>query len=381
MDTIDILTTAAEVAELAGQLAGETAIAIDLEADSLHNYQEQVCLIQVSTPARTVLIDPLAVPDLGPLQEVLANPAIRKIFHAADYDLRSLKRDFALNVRGLFDTMISAQLLGEERIGLADLLRKYFAVELDKKYQRADWSQRPLSPEMVRYAAEDTRHLHGLVALLEARLLELGRLGWAREEFALMEEVRFAVNEGPRCLRFKGAAALCRRELGVLEELLVWREGEGARLNRPVYKVLGNPPLLELARRQPRETVELAGIEGLTPRLVDRYGKALLAAVSAGLAVPEQELPLFPRLPRRAKDPGLEDRLKLLKQWRQQRAAVYAIEPGVLINNAALEALAECRPRCAADLDAVAGLKNWQKQELGAGLLAVLGRGADTALP
>jgi ribonuclease D len=372
MDKIDILTTDAQLAALTGELAGESAIAIDLEADSMHNYREKVCLVQVSTLQRTVLIDPLAVSNLNPLRPVLENRAIRKIFHAADYDLRCLKRDFNLNVHNLFDTMISAQLLGEERIGLADLLRKYFDVELDKKYQRADWSQRPLTAGMIRYAAEDTGHLHRLVELFEARLKTLGRMSWANEEFSLMEEVRFAENHGPLCLRFKGAATLSRRELGVLQKLLLWREREGERLNRPVYKVIGNPQLLELAQRKSQDKVALLGIEGLTERLVDRYGSELLAAVGEGLALPEDELPQFPRTPRKIKDPDLDERVKVLKQWRQQAATEYALDPGVLINNAALEALAQTCPRTPADLDRVAGLKNWQKEELGTGLLGAL---------
>ncbi len=373
METIEILTTNAQVAELAELLAAETTIAVDLEADSMHNYQEKVCLIQVSTPERTVLIDPLTAPDLSPLQPVFANPGIRKIFHAADYDLRSLKRDFDLEINGLFDTMICAQLLGEERIGLADLLRKYFSVALDKKYQRADWSQRPLPAEMVRYAAEDTCHLHRLVEIFEERLEKLGRMSWCTEEFALMEQVRFAEVDGPLCLRFKGAGILTRRELGVLEKLLQWREQEGARLNRPVYKVLGGKSLMELAQRMPRENGNLRGIEGLSPRLIERYGRALLAAVREGVKIPEAELPTFPRLPRRAKDPRLEEKVKLLKKWRQKEAAKYALEPGVLINNAALEVLVQANPQSVADLDDVAGLKNWQKNELGKGLLEALG--------
>ena len=272
MEQIEILTTNAQVAELAELLAKETTIAVDLEADSMHNYQEKVCLIQVSTEQKTVLIDPLAATDLSPLHAVFSNPEIRKIFHAADYDLRSLKRDFNLTIDGLFDTMISAQLLGEERIGLADLLRKYFSVELDKKYQRADWSQRPLPAEMVRYAAEDTCHLHRLVEIFEKRLEEKARISWAMEEFALMEDVRFAEVDGPICLRFKGAGTLSPRELGVLEKLLQWREKEGERLNRPVYKVIGNKSLLALALRMPRDKANLKGLEGLSPRLSKGMG-------------------------------------------------------------------------------------------------------------
>jgi ribonuclease D len=372
MDEIEILTTNAQVAELAGQLAAETSIAVDLEADSMHNYQEKVCLIQISTLQRTVLIDPLAATDLSPFQPVFANPAIRKIFHAADYDMRSLKRDFNLNVHGLFDTMICAQLLGEERVGLADLLRKYFSVELNKKYQRADWSQRPLPIEMVHYAAEDTCHLHQLVAIFEERLVTMERMSWATEEFALMEAVRFAEVDGPLCLRFKGAGPLSRRERGVLEKLLQWREQEGARLNRPVYKILGNGPVMEIAQRMPKFPGDLRGIQGLTPRLAERYGRTLLSAVREGLNTPEAELPQFPRQPRRAKDPDFEGQVKALKKWRQQAAAEYALEPGVLINNAALEALASAKPQSATDLNEVVGLKNWQKEVLGEGLLGVL---------
>ena len=372
MEQIEILTTNEQVAELAEQLAAETTIAVDLEADSMHNYQEKVCLIQVSTLQRTVLIDPLAATDLSPLKPVLADPAIRKIFHAADYDLRSLSRDFDLEVNGLFDTMICAQLLGEERIGLADLLRKYFSVELDKKFQRADWSQRPLPTEMVRYAAEDTRHLHRLVELFEERLLEKGRMSWCTEEFALMEQVRFADNDGPICLRFKGAGLLPRRELGVLEKLLQWRELEGAKYNKPVYKIIGNKTIMELVHRTPREMGHLRGIEGLSPRLMERYGRALLNAIREGVTLPEAELPTFPRVPRRAKDPGLEERVKTLKKWRQTEAAKYALEPGVLINNAALEILALAKPQSLAELNEVVGLKNWQKEELGESLLEAL---------
>ncbi len=373
MEQIEILTSNDQVAELAALLAKESTIAVDLEADSMHNYQEKVCLIQVSTLQKTVLIDPLAATDLSPLQPVFEDPAIRKIFHAADYDLRSLKRDFGLSINGLFDTMISAQLLGEDRIGLADLLRKYFSVELDKKFQRADWSQRPLPAEMVRYAAEDTSHLHRLVEIFEKRLNDQERISWATEEFALMEEVQFTETEGPICLRFKGAGTLSRRELGVLEKVMQWREKEGKRLDRPVYKVLGNKSIMAIAQRIPRDKAHLRDLEGFSPRLIERYGRAVISAVREGLDLAEEDLPNFPRQPRRgAKDPRIEDRVKMLKKWRQEEAAKFALDPGVLINNAALEALASVNPQSAEALDEVLGLKNWQKRELGKSLLETL---------
>lgn len=368
-----ILTTSAEVAALAAELRSAAVLAVDLEADSMHRYRERVCLLQLSTPDRTVLIDPLPGADLTPLAALFADPAVRKIFHAADYDLRSLYRDFRLEVRGLFDTMVSAQLLGEEKIGLADVLGKHFGVTLDKRFQRADWSLRPLSAEMIAYAAEDTRHLHRLAEQFEARLAELGRREWADEEFRLLEGVRFSAGEsGPLCLKVKGAGTLDRRQLGVLEELLQWREQEAARRDRPPFQVVGNALLLELARQMPRTAVALAAITVLPERLRDRYGRDLLAAITRGLELPNDRLPVWPRTPRIERDPAAEARLTALKNWRREKAAGLGVDPGVLINNALLEWLAREQPGTGTALEHCPGLKQWQRHELGDELLAAL---------
>jgi len=367
-----ILTTTAEVAEFAEKLQHEQVIAVDLEADSMHNYQEKVCLLQFSTPETTVLIDPLAGAELTPLKPILANPSVRKIFHAADYDIRCLARDFDIEIRGLFDTMISCQFLGEERFGLGDILKKYFAVELDKKFQRADWSRRPLPEDMIRYAAADTAYLHRLVTVLEQQLVDKGRLEWVEEEFSLLEKVRFTLHEGPEFLRFKGAGTLNRRQLAVLEALLQWRDSEARRRDCPLYKVLGNKILLELAQTMPTERHQLLTISGLPKRLFERYTNSLLQAISRGLDLPEAELPLYPRGERRERDPRVEQRMKRLKIWRENTAAALELDPGVLINNTTLEELARKSPESAQELEGLSLLKNWQRKELGEGLLQVL---------
>ncbi|MDA3904155.1 MAG: HRDC domain-containing protein [Desulfuromusa sp.] len=367
-----ILTRTEQVIEFAAQLSSYQVIAVDLEADSMHNYQEKVCLLQFSTPETTVLIDPLVGADLSSLQPVLANPQIRKIFHAADYDIRCLARDFDIEINGLFDTMISSQFLGEARFGLADVLRNHFSVELDKQYQRADWSKRPLPEAMIRYAAEDTSHLHELVEILEAQLIEKGRLEWVQEEFALMEKVRFVVRQGGMFLRFKGAGTLGRRQLAVLESLLHWRDAEAQRRDYPLYKVFGSKELLELARLMPKELSQMSNVPGMSPRLVDRYGKKLMHAISFALDLPEAELPTYPRRERREKDPQVEKRVIRLKEWRTQVAAELELDPGVLINNALLEELACKHPKQEQDLAGIDLLKNWQRKVLGEGILRTL---------
>ncbi|NLC70231.1 MAG: ribonuclease D, partial [Desulfuromonadaceae bacterium] len=219
-----VITTIRELTDLAKELAEEKVIAVDLEADSYHCYFARVCLLQLTSSRRTVLIDPLALPDLDPLKEVMADKNIRKIFHAADYDVRCLHRDFGIEVGNIFDTMTACKLLGEEVLGLADLLRKYFGVELDKKYQCANWAIRPLPEEMLHYAAEDTRYLHRLAAIIEERLKEKGRMEWAKEEFALLEDLRHNDMPGHLVRAMPEAAAFDRRRLAALERLLHWRD-------------------------------------------------------------------------------------------------------------------------------------------------------------
>lgn len=367
-----ILTTTAEIETLAAAFGRCDSLAVDLEADSMHHYQEKVCLLQVTAGEETVLIDPLAGADLASLRPVMANPGVRKIFHAADYDIRCLARDFAIEISGLFDTMISCQFLGEERFGLADILGKYFGLELDKQYQRADWTLRPLRREMILYAAGDTAYLHQLVEILEKKLADLGRSAWVAEEFCLLERVRFSENEGPRCLRLKGASQLNPRQLAILEELLQWRDAEARRRDLPHYKVLGNKSLLMLSSQPPSAVHGLVAIEGISPRLADRYGKALLQAVERGRSIAEDQLPCFSSRLRYDKDPAFEKRLTQLKDWRKRQAKKYALDPGVLINNASLEQIARPHPQNFDQLEKLGVLKKWQLKELGASLLQAL---------
>ncbi len=342
MTTVPMISTPAGVEDLARRLCREPIIACDLEADSLHHYREKVCLLQFSTPDYSALVDPLAVPDLSALIPVMADPQIRKIFHGADYDIRSLHRDFGIQVENLFDTMIACQFLGEKEVGLAAALKKRFGVELDKQFQKADWSQRPLSPEMLAYAVEDTTLLIRFYEQVAEELRVKGRLAWVEEECAVLQGVRVVSRDDvPLFIRFKGAAKFEPRALAVLEELLRFRDEQACRLDRPPFKVIGNEALTELASRRPRLSADLAGIPGLSEKLVQRIGSGLLKAVERGCAVPAAQLPRFPYVPRPPRDPRKDEGLKLLKRWREEKAATLVMEPGLLANNALLEALTE----------------------------------------
>jgi ribonuclease D len=174
--------------EVAEAVAEVRLFAADTEAAGYHRYHDRICLLQISTRHDTFLVDTLAIRELTGLAELFASPDHEVILHDADYDLRLLARDYGVHVRGLFDTKIAAQLLGEPAIGLGALVEKYVGLKLDKKHQRADWAQRPLSASMLDYAAEDTRHLPELRDRLKAELEQAGRLHWAEEEFELREK-------------------------------------------------------------------------------------------------------------------------------------------------------------------------------------------------
>ena len=366
---IPIITEMEQLQAFAARLEQHASIAIDLEADSMHHYREQACLLQFSTPEETLLVDPLRLDNLEPLRKVLADPSIRKLFHAADYDLRCLRRDFDLEVRGLFDTMIASQFCGEEKFGLADLLNKYFSVQLDKKFQRADWTIRPLPHDMMNYAAEDTRHLERLAEIMLTNLRTLGREEWVAEECRLLEQVAFDVQEGPRYLRFKGAGRLTPRQLAILDLLLDWREREADRRDVPPFKVFGNQGLQAVALNAPETTTAMANLEGVYPRLAERYGKQLLRLVEQAMDLPDHQLPQYPKGVRRLREPDVEKRLATLKQWRTTKAAELKLDAGLLINNALLEDLARQQPQ---ELEQLEMLKNWQRQVLGEEILAQL---------
>lgn len=370
---VAVITTKERLVALADKLAGEPIVAFDLEADSMHHYQEKVCLIQVSAPSVTALVDPLALPDVSPLAPVMADPLVRKVFHGADYDIRSLYRDFGIEVNNLFDTMIACQLLGEKEVGLAAVLRKRFGAELDKTFQKADWSRRPLKQEMLDYASEDTEYLIELHRQLVDELTALGRLSWVEEEAELVSKVRAADRSGePLYLRFKGAGRMPPRDLAVLDELLKFRDRQACRSDLPPFKILGNETLGQLAARKPEKGADLEGIPGLSPRLVERYGAAILERVAAALALPANRLPRIATSPRPKRDHATEERLKKLKEWREGASKELGIEGGLILNNTVLEALAERVPASAGDLETIPAMRRWQRREFGSSLLALL---------
>ena len=260
---VEIVTGGERLAQVVEDASRRPRVALDLEANGFHRYPERICLLQLAWAESVVLIDPLAIPDVSPLGELLADPSAEVVMHSADYDVRSLDREWKFEVRNLFDTSIASAFVGSEKLGLAAVLEEHLSVSVNKskRLQRADWTTRPLSPEAQRYAAEDVYHLERLRDLLAKRLRDLGRLDWVQEECERQTRVQFR----PRDLEWafaslKGSRTLDGRGLAVLRELHRFREQEAVRMDRPSFKVMSDATLVGLAA-SPRS--DLAAIKSL----------------------------------------------------------------------------------------------------------------------
>src|SRR5256886_11790753 len=280
------IRTPEALAESVAAFRRESLVGADTEAASFHRYRDRIFLVQLSSrDGRTAIIDPLALPNLAPVGALLADSAVEKVFHDADYDLRILDRDYGFRGARIFDTRVAAQLAGEPAVGLAALLEKYLGVKLVKEHQKADWSRRPLPPAMLEYAAADTQYLPVLRDALRERLTQLGRLPWAEEEFARLESLRWTgtPDGGDAFLRVKGARALPPRALAALRELYRWRETLAAQQDTATFRIIGNDALLALAKALPRSPPDLAQIPQLPATLARRHGTALLGGVGRAL--------------------------------------------------------------------------------------------------
>jgi len=365
-----------EFAEVLDRLRSELLVAVDTEAASFHRHLDRVYLLQLSSRTETWLVDPLAVAGLAGFGSLLGDPGIEFVFHDADYDLRLLGHEFGFRAARLFDTRVAAQFLNEPGIGLAALLEKHFGVRLDKQFQRADWSIRPLRPEMLEYAATDTRFLPALRDLLRGQLAERGRLGWVEEECELLTRVRWPEPEPVeiQALAVKGARGLSPRGLAVFRELFVWRTRTAELLDRAAFRILGNEAMFALAEHPPADLAGLGRVRGVGRDLAERRGEDILAAIGRGLALPEADLPRYSRSPRYRHDPQFENRLERLKAARGALAARHELAPGVLGPNWLLEAIARAGPTDKESLATIPGIRRWQVQEFGEDFLLAVNK-------
>lgn len=374
---VKFIDSPAQLPDVAAALAAGRRIAFDAEAAGFHRYSDQVCLIQVSTETETFVLDPLALDLSDVLRTGLEGPGVEILMHGGDYDLRLLDRDLGIRPVRLFDTQIAASLIGEPAIGLSALLEKYLSVKLAKKYQRADWAQRPLTPEMLEYAAADTSHLHELADILAEKLEAAGRMEWAREEFERMEEICWTpeADDADPVSRVKGARDLSPRELERLRAALAWRDEIARRRDRALFRVVGDGPLVAVATASVHSVADLIEVSGFPGRLARDEGEDLLTRLDEADRVADQALTPYPVPPRNGPGrptPEEDERIKRLKEVRNARAEALGLPRGTVLPNSVLESLGRANPRTLAGVGEAEGIRRWQVELMGKELLDAL---------
>lgn len=365
----------AEIPQLERAVTESTYIALDTESNSLFAYQEQVCLIQVTTQGQDFLIDPMRLSvniDLPFLIDIIADPAYEKILHAAEYDVMCLRRDFGIEFNNLFDTMVATRILGWEKAGLANLLEKEIGIDVDKRFQRANWGTRPLSTEMRQYAQLDTHYLieirHSLYKELEAG----GHLEEARELFAEVTTAVWPDNtfEPTDFWKIKDVKLLSKRQRSVLHQLYVFREQAARELDVPPFKIASDKTLYWMAKAQPRSRKKLGRVRGIGQHIYNRYADHILAAVEQGIKVGKP--PARPNNHRRPPTEKALQRYDLLHDWRKQRALKRGVSSEVIMPKDALWKLASNPPKTLDDLSEVTLIGPWRRQTYGAEIVKLL---------
>ena len=358
---------------MVGVLEREKVLGVDLEADSMYHFSEKICLIQIATPNAAFVVDTLALDDLSLLKPIFYNPDIQKIFHGSDYDIRSLYRDYRMRVNNLFDTQLACRFLGMNETGLDAVLFKFFDIRLDKKYQKKDWSRRPLPEDMLAYAARDVVYLVALGKLLEDELAKKARLFWVHEESRYLSRLKPSGNDdGPLFLRFKGAGRLDPRGLTILEAILHYRKAAARQKDRPVFKIFSNAAVLKIVKARPQTIGQLEKAEALSSKQIGMYGGDLIQKVQGALAVPDTELLSYPHKRAPMPKPKIRRRIKALKVWREDKARQLGIEPALVCSKNVMADLAAKFPGSVSRLRQVRDMRGWQRKAWGQEIITLL---------
>ncbi len=378
MSDFEFVSENSRLAEIVDAISSGSQVAVDLESNGFFRYRERICLVQLASDHGTFLVDPLSIDDVGPLGDLLSDRSVEKVFHAADYDLRSLDRDWGFRVDNLFDTSIAAAFVGAERLGLQALVEENVGVKLakSKKLQRSDWTKRPLSATALKYAANDVRYLIQVSDILRAKLEECARLAWAKEEFERLESVRHTSVDRPKrtkeaFMSMKGANRLNGKGLAVLRALCQVREREAKRLDRPVFKVVPDSALVALAADPKTDPSSIKGIGWFRRPPASRR---LKSAIKEGLNSEPVVLPSRTRNgePKTRTEQARDDaRLRKLKTWRRNLGGKLELDPSLLWPRVSLERLARDLSTLPLELDS-REVRDWQRSEFSVSLRKVV---------
>lgn len=358
MSNYQLIKTTQQLNQLILQLRQEDCIAVDTESDSLYSYFEKVCLLQISTRAENFIIDPLLV-DITPIGEIFASPNHEKIFHAAEFDILSLNRDYGFEFENLFDTMIAAKILGWEKIGLGNILKRRFSIKTNKQFQQYNWGKRPIDVQALTYAYGDTAYLHQLRALQIELLTQNNRLKEARAAFNREKTLRGTAKKfsPSQFWKIKNAKLLGPDAQALLQALFVFRDNYARHVDMPAFKIMSDATLVSLAENPPRDLSALKKTKGINRKLLKRHGQKLLKVLLTKHAPPQ---------PQKRNGYGQTmhgadwSRYEHLRSWRNELAENRGVDPDVILPNGTLKAIARANPSNIEQLQKRKLLGAWQ---------------------
>ena len=365
LESAQLIQTTEELTKFLKEIEDTDIIAVDIESAGFYKYYARVNLIQIATREVCAIFDPQKIKDFSPLQEFVQTAKCTWIFHGGDYDISMLARDMGVFIPGMFDTRKAAELLGLSELSLRGLTEKILGFTLDKKLQRCDWSRRPLTDAMKKYALLDAICLVPVSDFLKNKLNEEKRTAWFKEECDYVaENARKATGPtyDPYAFRIKGSSKLSLRSLAILREVWKLRDTIAEKNDRAPFMLLSNHAMLEIARQRPRSIAGLSVIRSLNKEFLHRYGTDLQNAIKTGL---KAELVGLEKPPRTRIKQNLltawEGELaKSLREIRDTRAEILGIAPPLLAPTQTLYDLARIRPSTVGELRQSDILHKWQ---------------------
>lgn len=345
-NSIQYIDTAPKLENLCRKLASADWVAVDTEFMREKTYYPQFCLLQLATPDWAACIDPLALPSLQALLEVLFRPELLKIFHSARQDLEIFYWLTGKLPLPLFDTQLAAPLLGfQENPGYGMLVSSLLNINLSKAHTRTDWNQRPLSAEQLRYAADDVIYLEQIYQVMQRQLTELGRADWLTDDFAQLARIEsYQALPKDAWLKIRGKNKLTGRQLSVLQTLAEWRERTAQQENRPRNWLLRDDTLIDVAKLQPENVEALGKIRDVNERVVRRHGTVLCQLIAKAKQLAPVKLEDYQKLPKLT--PQQEAIVDILTAIVRLRAEANAINPVILATRKDLEMLVTGHPEC-----------------------------------
>ena len=337
-----IIQTSKDLIELVARARQTDAVALDTEFVWERTYFPQLGLIQIAlSDEDCALIDPLAIEDLTPLGDLLADRSVVKIFHDAPQDLAILHQVTETAAQNVFDTRLAAGFASlSSTLSLANLIAELLDITLPKTETRTNWLQRPLDAKQVEYALDDVRYLRAIRILLLSRIIGPKIKSWLQEELNLLNNpLNYLEGNGERYRKIRGASSLSRQSLAILRELVQWREDEAIKQNKPRGHILKDPTLIALAKAKAVTTEDLAKKGEMSPKAQKKYSEKIIAVIENVLNSDESTYPP----PQRANRLSDRDQKTLgkLQGLIELKSKLLGIDPALVGNTSELKTLAK----------------------------------------